>query len=69
LALQKSKLDFSNWKLSLLAALPFLLAVLGLLNTYNLKDGLGDLSRLLPYFIFPFIFLNFSLKKIKSLKN
>ncbi len=69
LALQKSKLEFSNWKLSLLAALPFALTVLGLLNTYNLKDGLADLSRLLPYFIFPFIFLNFSLEKIKNLKN
>jgi len=69
LVLQKLKLEYSNWKLSLLAVLPFLLAVFGLFNTSNFKDGLADLSRLLPYFIFPFVFLNFSLEKIKSLKK
>ena len=65
---RKIFLDRKYLKGSLFIAIPFLLASLSLLYTSNLNKGIEELSRLLPFLLFPFFFL-FRPKNQKNKNN
>ncbi|MEY3083995.1 MAG: hypothetical protein RL037_175 [Bacteroidota bacterium] len=55
--------EWSNWKKALLVTIPFILACMGMVNTSNIPKALEDISRLLPFLQFPFLFLSIPYQK------
>lgn len=59
----------SNRKLFLIFITPFSLAILGLIITSNYSKGLEDLGRLLPFLIFPALFVFIKNERIEKLSK
>ena len=63
-------LDYKNKSLKkslIILTIPFTLALLGLMHTSNLSKGFEDLSRLLPFLVFPFLLLSLPHDRKKKL--
>lgn len=49
--------EWWNWRKAVMAGVPFVLAIIGLINTSDFNQGWADVSRLLPYCVYPLFLL------------